>query len=325
MNGQKFLGFDIGGTKCAVILGQKHQDGFQILNRAFFATAEFPLPEQMIPQLLAVAREMCPEMDAAAAGISCGGPLDSHQGIIQSPPNLPDWDNVPIVRWVEDALGIPAYLQNDANAGALAEWRYGGGRGCSNMVFITFGTGCGAGLILDGRLYTGTNDMAGECGHIRLTSLGPVGYGKSGAMEGFCSGTGIAQLASTFALEDLQNGHQTPLSQALREGTPITAALVAQLARQGDCASRKAFETAGSYLGQSLAILVDLLNPERIVLGSVFARCRDLLWPSARDILEAEALPRSNNVCQVVPAALGERIGDYAALCIADYGLEAKN
>lgn len=315
-----YLGFDIGGTKCAVLLGKRTPEGFQTLHRTVYPTAEAPLPEQMLPQLLSAAREMCPKMDARALGISCGGPLDSRRGLIQSPPNLPGWDDVPIVRQVEEALGLPAFLQNDANAGALAEWRYGGGRGCENMIFLTFGTGCGAGLILDGRLYAGTNDMAGECGHIRLSRLGPVGYGKAGAMEGFCSGTGIAQLATLYALEDFQNGRQSPLCQAYRRGTPITAALAAGLARQGDPTASRVFATAGTYLGQSLAMLTDLLNPEKIVLGSVFVRCQDLLWPPARQVLEQEALPRSLACCQVVPAELGERIGDLAALCVAEHG-----
>src|SRR5690606_15592063 len=135
----------------------------------------------------------------AAIGISCGGPLDSRRGVILSPPNLPGWDRIPVVEVFQQAFKVPVALQNDANAGALAEWLWGAGRGSHNMIFLTFGTGMGAGLILNGQLYSGTNDLAGEVGHIRLAPDGPVGYGKAGSFEGFCSGGGIKQLATDRA------------------------------------------------------------------------------------------------------------------------------
>ena len=130
-----------------------------------------------------------------AIGITCGGPLDSKKGLIMSPPNLPKWDKIPITKIIEDNFNVPVFLQNDANACALAEWRFGAGKGTNNMIFLTFGTGLGAGLILDGRLYAGTNNLAGEIGHIRLAKDGPLGYDKKGSFEGFCSGAGIARLA----------------------------------------------------------------------------------------------------------------------------------
>ncbi|MBQ7292692.1 MAG: ROK family protein, partial [Clostridia bacterium] len=179
-----YIGIDIGGTKCAVVLG----DSNGILKKVAFKTEEC---KQTITKILDIAESFG---TADAVGISCGGPLDSGRGVIMSPPNLPDWDNIPIVKLVSDRLGIPAYLQNDANACALAEWRFGAGRGTQNMAFLTFGTGLGAGLILNGRLVDGANGMAGEIGHIRLTDDGPTGYGKAGSAEGYCSGGGIARL-----------------------------------------------------------------------------------------------------------------------------------
>ena len=138
------------------------------------------------------------------------------------PPNLPDWDNVPLVEMTEKRLGIKTILQNDANACAVAEWKFGAGRGTRNMVFLTFGTGMGAGLILDGRLYSGTNDMAGEVGHIRLAPKGPLGYGKKGSFEGFCSGGGIADLAKQTVLNKLSQGLNnlsvTNISNFLKKG-----------------------------------------------------------------------------------------------------------
>lgn len=319
---KKLLGFDIGGTKCAVLLGEKEGTALRLLERSEIPTSCFPQPEQMMQRLIDEASQMCRGNMPVCAGISCGGPLDSRHGRILSPPNLPGWDDVPVTDWVQKQLKIPAYLRNDADAGALAEWRYGAGQGCQNMIFITFGTGCGAGLILNGALYSGTNDMAGECGHIRLTDLGPVGYGKAGAIEGFCSGAGIAQLASLFALEAMQQGCKTGLCARCNTGEKLTAKLVAQYAAEGDPVAQKTFQVAGQYLGKALAMMIDLLNPERIVLGSVFVKCRELLWTPASRVLRDEALERSAQVCQVLPAALGSHIGDYAALCVADYGSE---
>ncbi|HIV27055.1 MAG TPA: ROK family protein, partial [Candidatus Ornithocaccomicrobium faecavium] len=155
-----YWGLDIGGTKCALVTGT---EDCQVLSRCAVATADFASWQSLLEALLAQAPQEAP----AAIGVSCGGPLDSRNGRILSPPNLPGWDDVPIVEWLKSRVGAPAFLQNDANACALAEWRFGAGKGCENMVFLTFGTGFGAGLILDGRLYSGTNDMAGEVGHVR--------------------------------------------------------------------------------------------------------------------------------------------------------------
>lgn len=147
-------------------------------------------------------------MKFVPSGISCGGPLDSKTGVILSPPNLPGWDHIEITRHFTETLGVPARLINDANASALAEWKYGAGVGTQNMIFLTFGTGLGAGLVLNGALFEGTNGMAGEIGHMRLAAFGPSGYGKCGSFEGFCSGAGIAELARGFARETLQRGEK---------------------------------------------------------------------------------------------------------------------
>ena len=199
------LGFDIGGTKCAVITAEWTDGKITILKKERTPTDLSVAPEEMLNRLMVLADGMMDEKPEAI-GISCGGPLDSARGIILGPPNLPGWDHVEIVELLQNHYGVPAHLQNDANACAVAEWKFGAGSGCDNLAFLTFGTGLGAGLILNGRLYSGTNDNAGECGHIRLDRFGPVGYGKAGSFEGFCSGGGLSQLGYTLALEQLQQG-----------------------------------------------------------------------------------------------------------------------
>ena len=182
---------------------------------------------------------------------------------------------------------------------------------------MTFGTGLGAGLILDGRLYCGTNDNAGEVGHIRLDRFGPVGYGKTGSFEGFCSGGGLSQLGYTLALEKVQAGTYPLYFQKGMTQKDVTAKSIADAAKAGDETALEVYRICGEYLGKGLSVVIDILNPETIVLGSIFTRCRDLLWPTAQKVIERESLAASAGCCRVVPAALGEQIGDYAAVATA--------
>ena len=312
------IGFDIGGTKCAVCIGQEINGNLQILDKRSIPTDHSIPPYEMIDRMCALAEEMTDKIDCV--GISCGGPLNSKEGIIQSPPNLPGWDDVKIVEYLENQYGCKAYLQNDANACAVAEWKYGAGQGCENMIFLTFGTGLGAGLILEGKLYAGTSDMAGECGHIRLSSFGPVGFGKAGSFEGFCSGGGIAQLGQMMARESLQMGKTVSYCSDIKQLDAITAKSIAECANKGFADAKAVFEVCGEKLGYGLSILIDILNPERIVLGSVFQRSEHLLRESMEQVIQRECLEAASRVCQVVPAQLEENIGDYAALAVASMG-----
>lgn len=312
------LGIDIGGTKCAVTYGRCKENSVEIVDKLRFDTTDV---HETLEHLLfctddLMKRHGLSANNTAAIGISCGGPLDSKRGIILSPPNLPGWDHIEIVKLFQDRFGIPTAIQNDANACALAEWKFGAGIGSQNMIFLTFGTGLGAGLILNGRLYAGTNDNAGEVGHIRLSDYGPVGYGKSGSFEGFCSGGGIRQLAISRAKERLQMGLSVSWCPN-GELEAINARMVADAARAGDELALEVYRESARQLGRGLAFLVDILNPEKIVIGSIYTRCEDLMAPYVVQVLEREALPLANAVCRVVPAALGEAIGDYAALSVA--------
>lgn len=292
-------GLDIGGTKCALVIGDRTG---KVLARWQVATADYGADwQRLINDLLKNAEGIYTR--PLAVGVSCGGPLSSARGVIMSPPNLPGWDDVHIVEWLQNRLNVPAFLQNDANACALAEWQFGAGRGCKNMVFLTFGTGMGAGLILDGRLYAGTNDMAGEAGHMRLAPDGPEGYGKRGSFEGFCSGGGIRQLAQ------------------MELGKDLSCKQLCELADAGAADARRVLEKSADYLGRALAVLIDILNPERIVIGSIYARAERHFKDGALSAIRREALSLSSGVCEIVPAGLGDSIGDIAALSIAWNGL----
>ena len=304
------LGIDIGGTKCAVVWGNENGE---IIKKEKFSTMDC---DSTIGKLIEIAKS---DLNFEAIGISCGGPLDSKNGIIKSPPNLPGWDNIEIVNILRNEFGVPVFLKNDADACALAEWKYGAGKGTEHMIFLTFGTGLGAGLILGGKLYSGACDMAGEVGHIRLSDFGPVGYGKSGSFEGFCSGGGIAQLGTAVAKENSQMGH--PVSFAENE---ITAKTIAESAKNGDEDAISVYNLCGKMLGKGLSILIDILNPEMIVLGSIFQRSEDLLREEMEKVIKNETLSLSGNACKIVPAELGESLGDVAALCVAVCGIKGE-
>ena len=301
-------GIDIGGTKCAVIVGDENG----IADKIKFETTTV---DETIKNIISAVEKLGAN---DAIGISCGGPLDSKRGVIMSPPNLPGWDNIEIVKMLEEQFKVPVNIQNDANACALVEWKYGAGRGTENMIFLTFGTGLGAGLILDGRLYAGTNDMAGEVGHIRISDYGPVGYGKAGSFEGFCSGGGIAEIGKTVARERLQCGKNTAFCANYGELDGITAKKIADCAKAGDADSVRVYDICAEKLGAGLSILIDILNPQKIVIGSVFERSGELLRDRMQAVIDRETLPYAREVCEIVPAALGDSIGDFAAIAVAE-------
>ncbi len=317
MNKPFYLGIDIGGTKCAVLAGTGEM---KILKKISFPTQTQKGPDHAVNLLLKNASEIVEKLgpeQLKAIGISCGGPLDSKKGIVQSPPNLPGWDNIHIVKMFNDRFNVPAYLQNDANACALAEWKFGAGKGTENMIFLTFGTGMGGGIIINGKLYSGTNDLAGEVGHMRLADDGPEAYGKKGSFEGFCSGTGIALTAKKVAREKLALKQNVSFCKSINDIERITTKGVAEAAFAGNQDAIKILESTGEYLGKGLSILIDVLNPQRIVVGSIYARCRQFIEPACLRVIRQEALAPAREVCSIVPAALGEEVGDYASLTVA--------
>lgn len=305
----EFLGIDIGGTKCAVVRGNEKGE---ILEKIKFATTSV---EETLENIFEAAEKL--KQNSVAVGISCGGPLDSDTGTILSPPNLPGWDNIEIEKAVNEKLGLEAFLCNDANACALAEWRFGAGKGSKNMIFLTFGTGMGAGLILDGKLYNGTNGNAGEVGHIRLERFGSVGYGKQGSFEGFASGGGIAFTGRTKAAEALQRGEKPLYCRDLSALDSVTAKSIAEAARAGDKTAIEVYELTGEMLGRGLSVLIDILNPEAIVIGSVYQRSSDLLKASMMKVIDEEALIHAKKVVEIKEAMLGDELGDAAALALA--------
>ena len=300
-----FIGFDIGGTKCAISLGKWKKSTMEIVGRHETPTKNDPI--EVFNQFSPLIDKWTTEYGVKFAGVSCGGPLDSEKGIIISPPNLAKgWHGFAIIDYIRSRFRLTAKLENDANASAVAEWRFGAGRGAKNLIFMTFGTGLGAGLVLNGKLYSGTNGNAGEVGHIRLEETGPVGYNKQGSAEGFCSGGGITRLAKIRAEE-----------RGFLLDENITTRLIFEKAKQGEPFYLSIVRESAEKFARLISILIDIFNPEVIIAGGVFMRNYDLFMSVITSIVQNESLTDAYKVCKILPAEIGENIGDYAALAIA--------
>lgn len=314
------LGVDIGGTKCAVAMGT--EDG-RILERLEMPTQAERGPSDILERLLKLARELLERRRAylddepplRGIGISCGGPLDTRTGKVYSPPNLPGWEGVPVRDMFEAAFpGVPVLLENDANATALAEWRWGAGRGARNVVYLTQGTGIGGGLILEGRLYRGTNDLAGEVGHQTILPDGPLcGCGKRGCLEALASGPAIARRARE-RLAAGETGTRLPPPDVAPQD--VTARHVVEAAHAGDPLAQSVLAEAGEYMGIGIANLIQILNPETVILGTIAVHAGEWILGPIRRSVEKHAWSRARSVCRIVPAALGDRAQDLAAIAL---------
>jgi glucokinase len=229
-----------------------------------------------------------------------GGPLDIEKGIIYAPIHLPNWDNIYLKDLLSDKYNLPVYVEHDGNAGALAEFYFGAGQGSQNIIFLTMGTGLGAGIIFDGQIYRGTTDCAGEVGFIRMDQGGSHVTSWEDSWESYCCAKGLVRLAHKRFPEvwDEQTAAREIIQKALR-GDPIACEIISE---------------SGSWLGRGLAILVNILNPERIIVGTLGVLLGDLLLDPARKRMRMDAIPRAAEVCEIVPSQLGEQIGDVAAL-----------
>jgi glucokinase len=246
-------------------------------------------------------------------GISSPGPLDPWRGIVLAPPNLERWRDVPLRDVVADGLGLPAFLERDTNVAAQAEWRYGAGRGTTNLVYITVSTGVGAGAIIDRRPLRGPMGTAGEFGHLVVDIDGPrCGCGGIGHVEAIASGTALARLGD----ELVSRGDAPGLAVLTRDGAPVDAAMVARAAEAGDAACGDLLDRAWVAIGAMCGSIVNVLNPEVIVIGGGIAEHHPRLFEVARDELRRRALPILVDSVRIVPAALGPDVSLIGALPI---------
>jgi glucokinase len=313
------LALDVGGTKLAA--GVVDGEG-RVLARSVVPSHAEQGPWSMIERHIELGRKVVDESGVpwssiAGVGIACGGPLDPEAGIILSPPSLPGWDLIPLTEHVSDRLGIPAAVENDATAGALAEWWFGAGRthGVNDLVYLTISTGIGGGLVLDGRLYRGVAGNAGELGHLTVHYDGrPCGCGRRGCLEAYASGTNIAARAR----EAIAAGARS----ALQERPGFTAKDVDEAAVAGDALARSIWDETMAMLGSAVANILDVFNPALVVLGGGVTRAGDRLLVPVREAALAQAMAPAAGAADVVLAELGDRHDVISAAVVAFDRLE---
>lgn len=239
-------------------------------------------------------------------GIASPGAVDAFKGVVPEAPQLMGWKDVPLVELMSDRLGMPVWLENDANAAALGENRFGAGKGSRNMLYITVSTGVGGGIIIEGELYRGTRGAAGELGHVIIDIDGPeCGCGGHGCLESLASGTAIAKRGSEMA----GAGKAPKLAEIAKGEGRLSAGMIAGAAMDGDEVSVRIFRDAGMHLGIGLAGFVNIFNPEAILIGGGVARSADLFLPEARRVMEERAMRAPLEDVRLGLAELGDRIG----------------
>jgi glucokinase-like ROK family protein len=244
-----------------------------------------------------------------AIGMDVPGPIVVEAGGVSSPPIMPGWDGYPIRGYLDELWKVPVVIGNDAELGALGEWAYGAGRGESNLAYIKVGTGVGAGLLLDGRIYRGTTGSAGEIGHITIQEDGPLcTCGNYGCLEAMAGGQAIARKAR----EALQAGKRTQLSQL--DPDKINAIDVAATAQRGDLVAQQIITEAGTHLGIAIASLVNLFNPGMVIIGGGVALLGDLLLEPIRKTVTERSLSSAAKAVRITSAVLGRRASSMGAV-----------
>ena len=310
------IGVDIGGG--SVKLGLVDSEG-RVLSREFFLTADakgrslmMKIMTDRIVHLIAAAKKK--GLTLSGVGIGAPGPIDVERGFVYFFPNIPGWKNTPLKQLLEKRISLPVWVDNDASVMALAEFRFGSGRGSKNMIGLTLGTGVGGGIVIDGRLFHGSRFSAAEIGHLVLNEVGPIcGCGSRGCVETYVGSGHFTREVR----KRLDSGQKSVLSAWIAKGKELSPLLVAQAAAAGDIFSKKIWEETGEHLGTLLAGLANVLNPERIILGGGIAQNKGLLFKPAIRTLKKKAFPIAGRSVKVMPAALGVDAGLIGAAALA--------
>ena len=300
------IGVDIGGS--SVKLGAVSPGGKIILRDSFLTVSGH---EKLLKALVGGIRDLKrraerQKLKVIGIGVGAPGPIDIEKGLVYSFPHIRGWRNVPLKKQLERRLGLPVRLDNDANVMAFAEFCYGAGRGATNLIALTLGTGVGGGLVINGKFFRGPRFSAAEIGHMVVNETGPrCSCGNRGCLETYVgSGYFIREVKRR-----LGSGRKSILRQWIREKKVLSPLLVAQAAKRGDRFSKEMWRETGEHLGTALAGLANILNPNTIVLGGGIAQNRHLLFGAVRRTIRKKAFPIAARSVKVVPAALGVDAG----------------
>ena len=302
------VGIDVGGTNIKIALVDL--DGKIVYNATTPTRAEMGYEaginniKQAIKDLMQETKETPQTIEAIGFGLP--GQIDYKEGIVKNLPNIPGWVNVPLAKIIEDEFQIKTKLDNDVRCAALGELNFGAGKGCENLICITIGTGIGSGIVLNHKLVRGSSNAAGEIGHIKMQMQnGPLcGCGDYGCLEAFASGPAIV----TMAREYISGGKSAKFKEMTPDGV-ITPYIVAQAALQGDAVSIQIFKQMGKIIGTALASVVNLLNPEKIIIGGGVADAGEILLEPIRKTILDRAMPIHAQSVKIVPAQLANTAG----------------
>jgi glucokinase len=310
------VGVDLGGTNIAVATVAEDGGamlGFVVRDTPVAAGADGVVNEivALIGESVAAAKKASPGLEVAGVGIGAPGPLDTANGIVRLAPNL-GWFDMPLRDRVSCASGFAAALDNDANCATLGEWWLGAARGGRIVVGITIGTGVGGGVVIDGKLFHGASDVAGEIGHTSIDSTGRrCKCGNYGCLEAYASGPAIA----ARAMEDIKSGEPSSLRELVKGNlAAITAQLVYQAAHDGDDLARQVVRETARFLGTGIANIVNILNPDVVVVSGGVTLAGDQLFDPLRREVTRRAFKPAVEACRIVPGALTGKAGIYGAV-----------
>lgn len=306
----KRIGIDVGGTNVKIALVD---DNGKIIYSNSVPTYAKMGYEYTVNNIKQAIKDLMKETnttpsDIEGIGFDFPGQVDCKTGVVKLAPNIPGWVNVPIAQMIEDEFHIPTRIDNDVRCAALGELKFGAGRGCENFICITVGTGIGSGIVINGKVVRGATNAAGELGHIKLQmNGGPIcGCGDTGCLEAFASGPAIVAMAQEY----IKGGKSTKFREmAAVEGGEITPYMVAKAAEEGDPVAKRIFEIVGEYIGIGLTSVINLLNPERVIIGGGVAESGELLLGPIRKTIKERAMVVAGNAVEIVPAQLGNSAG----------------
>lgn len=298
-----FLGWDVGGTKSAAVVATLEGE---VLDRQQWPSHAKRGPDAMLADFLAHAHDLKKNHPAICqVGVSIGGPLNAGQGVILSPPHLPGWDALPLAQQLEQKLNLPVVVEHDAAACLLAEWIWGAAHDTTHSAYLTCGTGCGAGIMIGGRILRGPKGQTPEVGHVRMADDGPEAFGKCGSVESFSSGTGIAKLAHFLFPDTFPK--------------PTSTKKLSEMAADGHTLAQQVLNHAAQRTGQLCAMLTDIFSPQVIILGSLARYLGDDWLEEVRTHFKAEALEINAAEVRIVAPHLGDRLQDLSAIAPCVY------
>lgn len=311
-----YAAIDLGGTKILVLIADS-QGAVQSSVRTPTLAAEGP--DAVIDRIVETVRQAAAEArvdlsSIRATGVAAPGPIDRDEGVITQPPNLPGWHNVPLAAILSDRLGTPAALENDANCGALGEHAFGAGRGCKDMLYVTISTGIGGGIIVNNQLYAGASGAAGEVGHIGVAMDGPqCGAGHVGCLEAFASGTAIAARAR----QAIGEGRMPVTAKLAAQEPPLSAKTVHLASQQGEEEATALITEAGEYFGMGLATLINVFNPEAVIIGGGLVNMGEAILRPAIETARRRSFSQSFTDTRILESELGGRVAALGAITVA--------